>query len=247
MNKHDDQITINRHFKEAVDHTVPDGRWMFNGEVAEVFDNMLQRSIPNYHTMRAAVFDLGRRFVSDEPYVVDIGASRGEAIAPFVTQCSGKGKFIAVESASSMAEVLRTRFANDNVDVHEADIRRYCPDGPIDVVLVILTLQFIPIEHRQKVIRKLYERIRPGGAMILVEKILGGDSEINELMVDLYYELKLHNGYTREDIDRKALSLEGVLVPVTSRWNEELLNSAGFSSVECFWRWMNFSGWIAVK
>ncbi|GAB7188362.1 hypothetical protein ATKI12_8193 [Kitasatospora sp. Ki12] len=29
--------------------------------------------------------------------------------------------------------------------------------------------------------------------------------------------------------------------------NVELLGQAGFQRVDCFWRWMNFAGWIAVK
>jgi 4-aminobutyrate aminotransferase/(S)-3-amino-2-methylpropionate transaminase len=38
-----------------------------------------------------------------------------------------------------------------------------------------------------------------------------------------------------------------VLVPLTARWNEEALLSAGFREVDSFWRWMNFAGWVAVK
>ena len=65
-------------------------------------------------------------------------------------------------------------------------------------------------------------------------------------MVKHYHQLKKHNGYSDELIERKRLSLEGVLVPVTARWNEELLRSAGFTQVDCFWRWMNFSAWVGV-
>ena len=43
------------------------------------------------------------------------------------------------------------------------------------------------------------------------------------------------------------VTLEGVLVPVTARWNEELLHEEGFRSVDCFWRHLNFAGWVAVK
>jgi tRNA (cmo5U34)-methyltransferase len=86
-----------------------------------------------------------------------------------------------------------------------------------------------------------------GGAFILVEKILGRDSELNDMFVKLYYETKGENGYTEEQINNKRKSLEGVLVPVTSDWNEQLLSNAGFKHVECFWRSLNFAGWIGTK
>ena len=48
-------------------------------------------------------------------------------------------------------------------------------------------------------------------------------------------------------IERKKESLEGVLVPVTADWNVELLKEAGFKHVDCYWRHLNFAGWVAVK
>lgn len=41
-------------------------------------------------------------------------------------------------------------------------------------------------------------------------------------------------------------SLEGVLVPVTTHWNEDMLRAEGFRHVDCFWRWMNFAAGVAV-
>lgn len=32
-----------------------------------------------------------------------------------------------------------------------------------------------------------------------------------------------------------------------STWNEEILRSSGFNHFDCFWRLLNFAGWIAVK
>lgn len=52
---------------------------------------------------------------------------------------------------------------------------------------------------------------------------------------------------TEEQINAKRKSLEGVLVPITAKWNEDLLKNAGFKSIDCFYRYLNFSGWIAVK
>ena len=111
----------------------------------------------------------------------------------------------------------------------------------------MFTLQFIPIEHRQHLLYEIHRQLVPGGALILVEKILGASAAINELLVNLYHRMKLENGYSHEEVERKRLSLEGVLVPVTAKWNKELLHTAGFRQVDCFWRWMNFGGWVAVK
>ena len=115
------------------------------------------------------------------------------------------------------------------------------------MVLAVLTLQFTPIEYRQQIVRRVYESLAPRGAFILVEKVLGATAKIDEAFVELFLNIKRENGYSDSQIDRKRMSLEGVLVPVTAHWNEELLRQEGFTSVDCFWRHLNFAGWVAVK
>lgn len=133
------------------------------------------------------------------------------------------------------------------VEVRELDLRREYPPVEASLTLCVLTLQFTPIEHRQRILRDAFRHAAPGGALVLVEKVLGADADLDELMVDLYLDMKRRSGYTEDQIQRKKLSLEGVLVPVTASWNEELLRMAGFRQVDCFWRWLNFAAWVAVK
>jgi len=133
------------------------------------------------------------------------------------------------------------------VAIKNLDLRETYPRVTASVTLSVLTLQFVPIEHRQKVVRNVYKSTLPGGAFILVEKVLGNTAEIDEMMVKQYYQMKRNNGYSQDQIERKRLSLEGVLVPVTAHWNEEVLSMAGFRQVDCFWRWMNFAAWVAVR
>ena len=108
-------------------------------------------------------------------------------------------------------------------------------------------MQFTPIEYRQKIVQSVYDNLIDGGAFIVVEKVLGNTNEIDEILVDEYYRIKSENLYTQEQIQSKRKSLEGVLVPITARWNEDLLKSVGFRKVDCFWRYLNFAGWIAIK
>ena len=133
------------------------------------------------------------------------------------------------------------------VEVRNLDLRTDYPPVASSVTLAILVLQFTPIEHRQRIVQNIYDSTVPGGAAIVVEKVLGEGAMIDSIMVDRYYAGKRRAGYTEDEIERKRLSLEGVLVPVTARWNVELLERAGFRYVDCFWRWMNFAGWLAVR
>lgn len=231
---------------------MPDSqKWAFDESVTACFDDMLARSIPHYDVMRKACFDLGRRYAQPKTDIVDLGASRGEALAPFIREFGIQNRFVAVEISEPMRAAMHERFAGledaGAVRILDTDLRRSFPRVNASVILSVLTLQFTPIEYRQKIVESVYDGLMPGGAFIFVEKILGADAKLNDQMVETYYDLKRANGYSDESIERKRLSLEGVLVPVTARWNEELLRGAGFRRVDCFWRWFNFAGWIAVK
>ncbi len=66
-----------------IDQVVPGTKWEFDSEVAAVFDNMLERSIPHYNVMRKSVFDLACRYVQPRTDIVDLGCSRGPGWPPW--------------------------------------------------------------------------------------------------------------------------------------------------------------------
>lgn len=233
------------------DQVIPAGAWQFDDAVTHAFDDMLQRSVPQYEVMRKTVFELACAYVQPNTAIIDLGCSRGEALAPFVRQYGAYNRFVGIEVSEPMLGAARERFQgylpSGIVDIRASDLRMTYPPEKASVTLCVLTLQFTPIEHRQKILRNIYNHTLSGGALILVEKVLGATADLDTLMIERYYTMKAEHGYSQEQIERKRLSLEGVLVPVTAKWNEELLRTAGFSQVDCFWRWMNFAGWIAVR
>lgn len=230
---------------------VPEGPWSFDQEVTRVFDDMLRRSIPQLETMRGFVFDIGRRFVVPRTDIVDLGCSRGQSLAPFVDAFRSTVRFVGVEVSPPMLAACRARFADDiragTVDLVDLDLRGGYPDVTASLTLAVLTLQFTPVESRLRILRDAYTRTVDGGALVLVEKVRGATAPLDTILTELYERTKRSNGYSQEEIDRKRLSLEGVLVPVSAAESEDLLRGAGFGVVECFWRCLNFAGWVAIK
>lgn len=238
--------------EKQIDNVVPKGQWAFDAEVADAFDDMLRRSIPQYDVMRDAVSSVASAFQKNSKTFVDLGCSRGETIAPIVRKFGAQNHYVGVDESGSMLEAARKRFDGlikcGVVDIREFDLRNGFPKSlDVCVTTSILTLQFVPITFRQRIVHECYAATCKGGAFVVVEKVIGECREIDEVLDGEYLLLKNKNGYSAEQILRKRAALEGVLVPITANWNVEMLRSAGFSKIDCFWRWMNFAGWVAVK
>lgn len=253
-----------------VDTHVPGERWEFNEDVAKKFDDMLERSIPGYGQMRELVYHLGKRFLGEgRCNVVDLGASRGEASAKFISKFPN-AEFYLTEISEPMIAEMEERFKDiEHVHVAPFDLRKTAEEVrqavtlpstrivdnsshadavlPTNLILAILTMVFVPINHRPSILKGVYDGLAPGGAFFMVEKVIGSSASMQELMVTSYHEYKHLNGYSWEDIERKRAALEGVQVPLSDNTNISMLQAAGFRNVETFWRNMNFVGYIAIK
>lgn len=230
------------------------GGWEFDEDVAAAFDDMLERSIPNYAGMRQMTTDvaswLADRF-GKGARILDVGCSRGAALKPIVDRVGVRARYTGLDVSEPMLAAARDEFKGweEIVRFTKADLRDGLPSAlpPQAAILAVLTLQFVPIEYRMRLLGQIYDNLTPGGGLVLVEKVLGPSPALDELEVDVYHSLKRGNGYSQEAIDRKRLALEGRLVPLTAEFNERLLAGAGFSDVDVVWAWMNFRGWVALK
>ena len=236
-----------------IDNYSPDGKWKFDVDVSECFDDMLQRSIPGYEKMRELTLNIGSLYLKKEGIsnVVDIGCSNGLSIQPFVNKFGAYIRSFLIDNSQPMVEQVKRRFAGwiscGQMHVECGDIVDTYPATIADLTLCILSLQFTPIEERQQILRKIYEHTAPGGALLLVEKVQGNSAEMDDILTEQYYEMKRANGYTNGQIIDKRRSLRGVLVDLKPEWNEQLIREAGFKTVQMYWRCLNFCGWVAVK
>jgi len=226
-------------------------KWTFDGDVARVFANMLERSIPDYREMRRLTYNLARRFVVPDGLIVDLGVSLGDGLAPLIETFGAQNRYLGVDVSKPMLEAAAERFQGMiksglcRIDYH--DLRDGYPKARACLTLGVLTVQFVPIEYRMQLLRDLYMHTDPGGALFMVEKVLGATATLDTLLVAEYYDFKRRNGYTEEQIVRKKLALEGVLVPMSMNVNIEMLKEAGFRDVDVYWRSGNFAGFVAIK
>lgn len=230
--------------------------WEFDEDVAEVFTDMLERSIPDYHTMRKLVDQVAEHFIKPNTRFVDLGCANGLSAEGIIANHYKDVISYLSDVSEPMLAKCRERYKKQIeegfVHVTRLDLTKHpigygCFSKGCSVILSCLTLQFIPVEYRQGIIESVYSSLNKGGAFILVEKVLGNSSEIGSIFTSIYYDMKRENQYTEEQIASKRKSLEGVLCPLTEEMNISMFKMAGFRKIDTFWKHLNFCGIIAIK
>ncbi len=223
----------------------------FDESVVTVFPDMIQRSVPGYHTIISAIGLLASQYAQEKSYCYDLGCSLGAATVSMRHQINKHHcKIIAIDSSSAMTEQLKINLSQDkgNLDVTVlcADIRD-CEIKNASVVVLNFTLQFIPIADRLSFLQKIYQGMLPGGILILSEKLKFNDIRQQELHTQLHHTFKKSHGYSDLEVSQKRSSLENVLIPETLSTHQQRLNQAGFSSAEVWFQYFNFASMIALK
>jgi len=234
-----------------VDAAAAAGSFEFNDEVADVFPDMLQRSIPGYAASILAIGTLASRHVQPGTRCYDLGCSLGAATLAMRQNIAVPGcEIIAVDLAPAMIKRCREIICADSSDVDvsvvEEDVRQIAIEQA-SMVVMNYTLQFLSVDERAAMIGNIYDGLNEGGIFVLSEKVTNEDHEVEELLVQLHHEFKRQNAYSDLEISRKRTALENVLIPETIATHRARLGKAGFRHVGVWLRQFNFVSIIAIK
>ncbi|WP_276484792.1 carboxy-S-adenosyl-L-methionine synthase CmoA [Paraflavitalea pollutisoli] len=223
----------------------------FSNEVANVFDDMVSRSVPFYIEMQRMTAELAANHAQSGTNLFDLGCSTGTTMILMDKLVDEHVSFIGVDDSEGMIHKCREKLNSFNlrrkIDLEVADLAQIVPVENASVVTMVLVLQFIRPMHRLKLIKGIYDGLTENGVLIIVEKILTEEKSFNREYIDYYYDFKRRNNYSELEISQKREALENVLIPYKTSENITMLKEAGFSEVEVFFRWYNFSGIIAKK
>ena len=223
--------TVDRVFEGPTPAT---GSFRFDDDVAAAFDDMARRSIPGYEqTLARAAAHVAALHTGAT--VHDLGTSTGaliERIAPHIR--AARLRVVAVDLAEPMLARARRRARHHHVEHAITWVAAAVQDltfEPTSFVFAGWLLQFVPVNKRLTVLRRLRSALLPGGTLLLAEKIRAADADEQPRLDHDYDAFKRANGYSDDEIRHKRQALDGVLVPLTVDDNVALLHEAGFTDV----------------
>jgi tRNA (cmo5U34)-methyltransferase len=223
----------------------------FGSSTANVFDDMLDRSVPFYQEIQRMIGEMCSDFAVPKTNIYDIGCSTCNTFFAIEKSIPNDVTCVGLDSSEEMLAKAREKLKQRNfsrpVKLECVDLNQGLVMDNASVAILNLTLQFVRPLYRERVIRSVAEGINEGGCLILVEKVLTENSTINRLFIKYYYEMKKRNGYSELEIAQKREALENVLIPYHYDENRALLLANGFKGCDIFFRWYNFCGMLAIK
>lgn len=225
--------------------------FVFDHKVAEVFDDMIKRSVPGYGAIISMIGCLAEQYGRPNSHYYDLGSSLGAASFAILNHLDQDNcRLIAVDNSPAMAERCRSRLAalktSAKIDVQCADIR----DVPIEqaaMVVLNFTLQFIEPERRAGLMKRICAGMLDGGVLVISEKIKYTDPFTEELQNNLHHTFKKLNGYSDLEISQKRTALDRVLISDTLENHQQRLHDAGFRQVHVWFQCFNFVSILAFK
>ncbi|MEZ4387184.1 MAG: carboxy-S-adenosyl-L-methionine synthase CmoA [Candidatus Krumholzibacteriia bacterium] len=229
----------------------PASDFRFGEEVASVFDDMVDRSVPFYGEIQRMITEMGKDYAVRGTNVYDLGCSTGTMLILLDKAVDPDVRFIGIDDSSEMLDKCREKLEEAGLtrryELQVADLNSKLTLTNASVVNLCLTLQFIRPLNRARLVKEIYDGLNPNGCLLLTEKVLGEESLFNRQFIDYYYQMKRRHHYSDMEIAQKREALENVLIPYKLAENLQLLRESGFKLIDIFFKWYNFCGIIAVK
>ncbi|WP_418180984.1 carboxy-S-adenosyl-L-methionine synthase CmoA [Aliarcobacter lanthieri] len=220
----------------------------FDEEVASVFDDMLDRSVPFYKQMQKLSISFANNFLEENSKVYDLGCSTASTLIELSKSSQYNLNLVGIDNSKAMLERASKKskaFGVEieflNADIFDVDLK------DAKVILSNYTLQFIRPLNREKLVKKIYDSLEDGGVFIFSEKLVSQNNFLNKQFIDEYYSFKKTQGYSEFEISQKREALENVLIPYTEDENKKMIRDAGFKHCETVFKWVNFALFIAIK
>ena len=245
----------------------------FDEDVAKVFPDMIERSVPGYSTIIAMTGLMAGRYARGDTCCYDLGCSLGASTLSMRRHVRARGcRIVGIDNSEAMLErcqeaidashrpsvelprreSLDSEHMTNNTD-RQPSVELRCEDilqtslENASVVVLNFTLQFLPLEDRDTFIQRIADALVPGGILVLSEKVRFSEPDLDALNIDLHHQFKRANGYSELEVAQKRDALENVLLPETLETHRARITAAGFKSCDVWFQCFNFASLVALK
>ena len=221
----------------------------FFGVIAERYDSIAQRGMPRYDEMLGELVDVTPPRAED---VLELGCGTGALTVLLSARYPG-AKLLAVDGAREMVVLARKRLRQATIrriaDV-SFDVQRFeeIELAPQAYDLVVANMSLHHVEDKAPFYARLHEALKPGALLAFGDELTGALPHVEELHWNRWLEFARQPDHLAErEISEIISHVEAEDHYETLPDQLALLTSAGFASVDCTWRYLNYAVFVATS
>jgi tRNA (cmo5U34)-methyltransferase len=222
-------------------------KFIFDNNVADVFEDMVNRSVPGYEFLIENIGVMSKKFYQKNTVIYDLGSSLCACSLSILEKLKNiEVQICAVDSSEAMIDTCKKNINRKEIkfihsDILDIDIKN------TSVVILNLTLQFISLEKRTYLLEKIFSKLNKNGVIIITEKI-----KIDKMSDDIFFKnfhdfFKENNGYSKEEIDRKKIALSETMIIESEKIHEDRFRDIGCKKFYKWFQCYNFVSWVLIK
>ncbi|RAP53400.1 MAG: hypothetical protein BZ138_01055 [Methanosphaera sp. rholeuAM270] len=218
----------------------------FNQE-AEAFDRRVQKNIPKYPEMLAALINAIPDY-RENPKILDLGCGTGN-ITLKVLERFPKAQVTCLDLSENMIEIAKEKLSQyDNVTYVIGDFTEVILDEKYDAIISSLALHHIPSdEEKEEMYRGIYDALKENGVFYNADVLLANSKYNSKLNERISQKDMLDNGVTLEEIKQHEDKQDANDIPTTLYNHIAMLENVGFKEIDVIWKYYSFGVYGGTK
>lgn len=207
-------------------------------QIAQDYDEQRRKLIPCFDDFYRIPVSITET-TNDSPKILDIGAGTG-LLSAFMLARYPKAKLTLIDLSEKMLDVARARFKDQpNVSYVVADYTKHEYEDQFDLVISSLSIHHLTDSEKKNLYAKIFTLLKHNGLFINADQVLGFTPTIEALYKEDWKKKIEASGLTKDEL---LAAYERTKLDKMSTLEDQLnwLKDAGFSDVDCIYKYFNF-------
>ncbi|MDD2621039.1 MAG: methyltransferase domain-containing protein [Syntrophomonadaceae bacterium] len=214
-------------------------------DVAQSYDAQRKHLIPCFADFYGTAVDLAE-VDNKESAILDIGAGTG-LFSAMLLQKYPQAKLTLIDISAQMIEMARQRFqGSKNIDYIVDDFAVYNFNQKFDMIVSSLAIHHLNAQEKEFLYQKVFNSLKKQGCFINADQVLGATDHLESLYKEDWKRKVINSPLSPEELNQ---AYERTKLDKMSTLKEQLdwLQKAGFSDVDCVYKYYNFVVLYACK
>lgn len=204
-----------------------------------------RRLVPGWADLQTMAALLLAERVPEQGQVLVVGAGGGVELKVFA-QRYPEWRFVGVDPAKAMLDM-----AEAALGPLLARVRLHCgyvesaPIGPFDAATCLLTMHFVDLDERRRMLKEIRRRLKPGAPFVMAHLSFPQAPDEKDAWLSRYVAFAISSGIEAESVRNAASEIASRLTLLDPEAEVAMLEEAGFTNADQFYAGFTFRGWVS--